>query len=141
MRRISLAVCLSLAFAINMTAQWKVQNKTPDKIYVSIAFGQQDGTYVSQGWWEVAPCGGTVVVHGGPLAVTGAFLYARDDGGNVWDGENLFCVADGKPFSLIRQGDCEKRGYKTAGFRLENIKQTPHTTYLTGHSKSGKTCY
>ncbi|HEY7209012.1 MAG TPA: DUF1036 domain-containing protein [Bryobacteraceae bacterium] len=126
--------------AAQITAQWTVVNDSPDPAYVSIAFGQQDGTYVSQGWWELQPCGGSAVVHGGRLAVSGAFVYAHTGKGDFWGGDNLFCVADGKPFSLIRQGNCEKRGLRTVGFRLENIRGGSHTTHLTGSAKSTRHC-
>lgn len=75
-----------------------MQNDTAAKVYVSIAFGQQDKTYVSQGWWEVPPCGGWKIVHGGSVAVTGGFLFAKDDDGNTWEGNNLFCVDEKRLF-------------------------------------------
>jgi hypothetical protein len=87
----TLAACLKLA----SVTKWKVQNNTPEKVFVSTAFGQKNGMYVSQGWWKclsvvlrriARPCG----------HCSGPFLYAKNGNNDVWKGENFFGIEGGK---------------------------------------------
>jgi uncharacterized membrane protein len=150
--RIGLGVCILILCGLPVmggvfvskalaASGWTVVNRTPETVYVAIAYDRGDGTYVSQGWWKLNPCGGAKIVHGGRFPVSGAFLYAENaDRSMVWTGDTLFCVTDDK-FMISRGGNCERRGYRTAAFRLHNITSDSFTTTLNGRASSGSVCF
>jgi uncharacterized membrane protein len=105
---------LSLAAAVPARAELRVCNKTDNM--VALAVGVYDGKeWSSRGWFYAPPKECATLIKG---ALSSRFYYLHGvhlsvDGG--WEGNRGFCVSE-KNFTISGRTDCEKRGYKRAGF-------------------------
>ena len=109
------ALLLWLSFASPAEAKLRICNKT--EIAALVALGRFDGKdWLSEGWWRV-PAKSCADIVEGPLS--GRFYYLRGvqegiDG--AWDSNRYtFCVSRDN-FTIKGRKECEKRGYKPAGF-------------------------
>lgn len=112
-RRFGLAIAFLIA-AAPARANFTVCNKTEHPL--AVAIGRLDGkSWISEGWWRVAPKGCTDILRG---ELKARYYYLRSvhlgvDG--AWDGNRLFCVSRGN-FTIKGRDNCAKRGYAQAGF-------------------------
>jgi uncharacterized membrane protein len=144
MTRVCRITTISLLFLISIShpaqAEWTVCNKTPDNVWVAIAFDQGGGQFVSQGWWQVRGCGGCQVVHSGSFQLSGVWLRGQSDDGRVWEGNDLFCTKT-NAFRVVGANNCNGRGLERKAFQLIKVNPQHQTTNLTGSSNSGKRCF
>lgn len=98
-----------------------------------VAVGRFDGTtWLSEGWWVVAPKKCEAVVPG-RLKARYYYLYAVDGGAGSWDGARKFCVGigEGKFQSRVRS-HCAARGMDTKGFfAVDTRDATDYTQSLS----------
>lgn len=123
------ALFASLA-ACSARADLSICNKT--SLPVAVAIGTYEaGEWWSNGWTEVqsGACG---VLVKGELSARYYYAYAVHLGAaGAWDGNRSFCVAD-EPFRIQGRTDCEKRGFKRAGFfEMDTKELKTWTQYLS----------
>ena len=125
--------------------RWQVCNKTPDRLSLAIAYSNSFGQIVTQGWWEVGPCGGCATVIGSNLAgqlpdKSNAYLHADVVGSDVTviQGTENFCVSKQR-FTINSSASpgCPVR----QSFRSEPINlNRDWTTNIAGRGRSGNVC-
>ncbi|MHA1560010.1 MAG: DUF1036 domain-containing protein [Alphaproteobacteria bacterium] len=90
---------------------------------VGVAVGYLDGeTFVTEGWWTLAPQRGENPSCITPQAITEPlgkqyyYVYAVDyTNGGEWAGDNFMCTSD-REFTIRGIEDCVTRGYDRTGF-------------------------
>lgn len=145
-RSILTAIILATATVCSATSgnarSWTVCNRTADKITVAIAY-PSGGTYVSEGWWTLNPCGGCATVLNANLDATGVFLRGEAQGVGRYQGDTLHCVRR-QAFTIkdssIPGSRCRSRSGTLAQFQLVVLTGDRYTTNLTGRSASGRVC-
>ncbi|MBS0279337.1 MAG: DUF1036 domain-containing protein [Proteobacteria bacterium] len=109
------AIALLPLLGMPAHAGLNVCNKTAKS--TRVALGRFDGTtWMSEGWWILAPKKCAVLVPG-TLRARYYYLYAGDGGAGSWDGETKFCVGigDAKFHSRLRS-HCAAYGMDSKGF-------------------------
>jgi uncharacterized membrane protein len=101
--------------ALTATPQgYAICNRTTEPFFAAIAM-KQGATFVSRGWWKVAPnvCARAVTE---PLATDRVYLLVeRPNGQKLVTGTTTFCTADVQ-FEVSGRENCQRRGLVTAGF-------------------------
>jgi uncharacterized membrane protein len=93
---------------------YTVCNESAAPLWAAIAY-QSGGTWVSRGWWKVAPAACARAIEK-PLPVTDIFLLIENKKGKrVVTGADTFCISDAS-FDVTDRRRCELRGLKEAGF-------------------------
>jgi uncharacterized membrane protein len=137
-----LRILLLGALAMPSPADWRISNKTPEEVNVSIVFDDGEG-YISTGSYRLAPCGGPAAVYHGMPKLRGVFFHAESvDGRMKWGDSFAFCVSPGK-FRLSGPTVIDFTGQTSWGLRMENFhleKLTGNnfTSNLTGKDGSGQ---
>ena len=98
-----------------------------------VAIGRFNGTtWMSEGWWEVAPgkCETLVTT---ALDARYYYLYASDGGSGVWDGSKGFCVAANGKFHVEGRARCAVRGFdRKEFFEVDTGESQNWTQNLSG---------
>lgn len=126
---IALVVLLTSAAVESAEAGLRFCNRTGEIKSVAVGY-EQNGTWVSEGWWNVYP---------GNCAVTLAydlpnrFYYFRvKSGGQAWSDEGYYFCTATQAFTIYGDHNCEQRGYYTRGFREINVGEAyDYTVNLT----------
>lgn len=121
MRNLFLFSALSVLFATAAQAELRVCNESGVTRSVAIGYAQ-DGVWTSEGWW-VIPAGDCTVVRAAPLTQRYLYWRATAQGQDFAHQDFRFCVSD-TAFTIQGDGDCEARGYTTAGFRSADTGTT-----------------
>lgn len=104
----------SLLLANPALAELTFCNDTDQSADVAIGYSKDD-TWISEGWWPVAPDKCTVVI-GGDLERRYYYWRATTANGPFFVPERiLFCVTN-KAFTIEGDGDCAGRGFEEAEF-------------------------
>lgn len=118
-------------------ADLKLCNATSSRVGVVIGYRDANG-WATEGWWNLASQSCETLLKG---AVPSRFIYvyAVDyDRGGEWVGTNIMCTQDS---SFVVRGvqDCQKRGYKQAGFfEVDTGEAKEWTIRLTEPDDGGK---
>ncbi len=125
MRRIGGCVALGLGCMVMVSAaqaDFSICNKSNLSVYAAVGYNE-DGQWVSEGWWELAP-GECQAVYQQKLSKRYYYYYAEStDGEWFWESEgndNLFCASN-NAFKIIGDQDCKGRGYDVYGFREVDV--------------------
>ncbi len=109
-----LPVVLLLAGAGGAHADLKLCNGTSSRVGVSLGY-QDKGGWTTEGWWNI-PSQACETLLKGPVPSRFIYVHAVDyDRGGEWAGTNYMCTQD-KTFAIRGVQDCQKRGYKRAGY-------------------------
>ena len=116
--RLVLALCVLAAVPILAAAparaDLKVCNDTDRLLGVAVGY-RAGGTWISEGWWRIAPKACTAVIEG-DLDARFFYVHAEDDrAGNRWGGPVMMCTSI-KEFRVEGLTDCYPRGYERTGF-------------------------
>ena len=142
--RTKLRILVFIALVMPASADWRISNKTPEEVNVSIVFNDGHG-YVSTGWYRLGPCGGTATVYHGMPKLRGVFFHAESvDRMMRWGDKYAFCVSSGKfslggPTAIDRAGQIS-RGLRMENFHLEKLTGNDFTSNLTGKDRAGQMC-
>ncbi|MEZ5854470.1 MAG: DUF1036 domain-containing protein [Hyphomicrobiaceae bacterium] len=105
---------LLVLMALPAAADLKLCNSTAGRIGVVIGY-QEGSSWTTEGWWTIAGQTCETLLKG-KLPSRVFYVHAIDyDRGGEWAGDTKLCLSD-KPFTIRKNGDCEKRGFKQAGF-------------------------
>ena len=144
------AAFVAVAF-VNQSASaagshWRICNKTPEPLQVSVAYDPGNGQYVSKGYYKLAACGGCAGI--GTFAVRGVWYRATTQNGTPRiEGDDLFCVHLTTRFQLGRpnaQGKCSVSTSPNSplvvrGFRAVTLTGAAHTSNIVG-GVNGRVC-
>jgi uncharacterized membrane protein len=137
-----LGVVVALGISHQALAGWEICNKTPDEMWVAIAYDRGDGVYYSEGWWKLAGCGGCKGM--GNYALKQVWYRAESRGGSrVVEGDTLFCVHDTNSFKIDSHRTCgigKRSQMVKRGFTAVTLTARNFTSNITGRSASGRVC-
>jgi len=134
---------LAAAASSQALAGWSICNRTPDEMYVAIAYDKGDGVKISQGWWKLRGCGGCKSF--GDFKIKGVWYRAENrSGGRLIEGNDLFCVHESNAFKLDTGHSCglggKSKSLSRKGFRFVTLSAKNFTSNIEGKSDSGKVC-
>lgn len=120
-------------------AEFRVCNKSNERLSVSIGYNHSEDGWTSEGWWRV-PIGDCVTVINGDLANRYYYVYATGHKGGTWSGPKkqdggFFCIQKDKyTFNNkdYQRGDtinCERRGLQTKKFSQVDTENNEDFTY------------
>lgn len=125
MRTTLILVCLASPAAADLT----FCNETDVLATVAIGYSD-DKVWTSEGWWRITPGQCRAVVKGN-LPKRYYYWRATTKAETIAEGGYHFCTQS-DAFTIAGDADCEGRGFKTAGFRQEDIGEAPdHTIVLS----------
>jgi uncharacterized membrane protein len=132
------ALFLVMGFLTDAQAAWRICNRTAENKLVAIAYvNPRGGGFLSEGWWELRPCGGCATVLQASTTSDPDNVFLRVEGpGGVIEGSSIFCVGK-TPFTTFGKGRCaDKRAFE---HKQINIRGN-FTTNIRGRSASGRVC-
>jgi uncharacterized membrane protein len=143
MMRVSCAVAAAMilpGMSLPVKADLKICNRTADRVTVAAAYVNPRGGFISEGWWNIQPCGDckTVVLSSETSDPHNYFFHAHG-GGLRWEGSDRFCTSRSK-FTVVGNRNCAARGFDVTGFRHVTSSSGKLTQTLTGRSSSGRVC-
>ncbi len=117
-RLTSTALSVGLAALVGASgpalADLKLCNATSSRIGIAIGYQEKTG-WATEGWWNIASQTCETLLKG-TLSSRFYYVHAVDyDRGGEWAGTHQMCTQD-KSFTVRGTQDCQKRGYKRAGF-------------------------
>ena len=128
LRSVAVALLITLGIGTPARAEFRVCNESASSAAVAIA--QSNGLeWISQGWWAVDAKRCQVLLEG---ALKGRYYYLYAVGladGSGWTGNRYFCTSN-RSFTITGRKDCEKRGYRTAGFFEVDTQDALDYTHL-----------
>jgi uncharacterized membrane protein len=126
-----LCAALSLPGATAARADLQLCNGTPGRVGVAVGFKDNEGTWITEGWWNLAPHGCEKLLKG-TLTARYYYVYAIDyDNGGEWAGQAFMCTRE-KEFTIRGIEDCLARGYDRTGFyEIDTGQQRSWTVQLT----------
>lgn len=95
-------------------ADLKLCNTTSSRIGIALGYQNKDG-WTTEGWWNIPSQACETLLKGG---VPSRFIYVHAidyDRGGEWAGTNYMCTQE-KSFLIRGVQDCQKRGFKRAGY-------------------------
>jgi uncharacterized membrane protein len=135
-----LAVTVAVTFAATAAqADFRVCNKTDDKLNASVGYKHDDYGWTSEGWWSVNPGECTRILNG-HLSQRYIYVYAMSDHG-VWEAQKeeqdggYFCISKtkftfhNKDFQSKKVIDCEAGGQVTKHFLEVDTEDAEDFTY------------
>lgn len=140
LRQVVGAVALIFVLGASQShADFRVCNKSAERVNVAIGYNSKEYGWTSEGWWGIAP-GGCHDIITGRLANRYYYVYAIDDKDGVWEAEKsqeggFFCIAKAKftlhnrEFETNRVLDCEKGDQVTKQFLSVDTKDADNFTY------------
>jgi len=109
-------------------ASLEVCNEAGGKVWIAIAYVDQEGHWTSEGWWRADPDQCVPAFLGDP---EGKFYYIhieREGDQLSTVGNHVFCVHRPDKFKIRGIGDCRKRGYDEERFVEIATAGKPHWT-------------
>jgi uncharacterized membrane protein len=112
-------------------ADFHLCNNSGSRVGVAIGYKDPEGTWVTEGWWNLSARSCETVLKG-TLVARYYYIYAIDyDRGGEWSGQAYMCTRD-KEFTIQGTQDCLARGYdKTGFFEVDTGEQRTWTVQLT----------
>lgn len=131
----SVVIGASLCAAAPARADLQLCNGTSSRVGVAIGYKDNDGNWVTEGWWNLPPHGCEALLRG-TLAARFYYVYAIDyDNGGEWAGGSFMCTRE-KEFKIVGIEDCLARGYDRTGFyEVDTGEQRSWTVQLTEPSQ------
>jgi len=143
------AICLSvwsgatLLWASPAAAEFTICNLTDSTVGVAVGY-DDNGTWVTEGWWTLPPPTGdeqscvTPDALAGPLQSRYYYVYAVDYTlGGEWAGNNYMCTQDIE-FTIRGIEDCVARGFDRTGFaEIDTGNRDVHIVQLTDQTGIG----
>ena len=130
---------VSLPGATAARADLQLCNGTNGRVGVAIGYKDNEGNWITEGWWNLPPHGCEAVLKG-TLAARFYYLYAVDyDKGGEWAGKAFMCTRE-KEFKISGIEDCLARGYDRTGFyEIDTGEQRSWTVQLTDTPQQAQT--
>ena len=112
-------------------ADFNLCNNTGSRVGVAIGYKDTDGSWVTEGWWNLSARACETVLKG-TLIARFYYIYAVDyDRGGEWSGQAYMCTRD-KEFTIKGTQDCLARGFDRTGFfEVDTGEQPSWTVQLT----------
>lgn len=137
MQRLAVVLCtaavvlLSCLGATEARADLQLCNGTTGRVGVAIGYKDNDGAWVTEGWWNLPPHACEAVLKGA-LAARFYYVYAIDyDKGGEWAGQAYMCTRE-KEFTIRGIEDCLARGLDRTGFyEIDTGQQRSWTVQFT----------
>lgn len=132
---------VAAAFALVPTlaqADFQLCNNTGSRVGIAIGYKDPEGTWVTEGWWNLSARSCETVLKG-TLVARYYYIYAIDyDRGGEWSGQAHMCTRD-KEFTIHGTQDCLARGFdKTGFFEVDTGEQRTWTVQLTETAESAQ---
>lgn len=118
---------LALAFPNMAVAGLEICNQTSDEHAVAIGY-QQDGQWISEGWWNIAPgdCKEPVT---GDLKTRYYYIHASATG-RTYNGEGYTFCTQSDVFTIVGDENCVSRGYDSTDFsQIDTGETATHHTH------------
>ena len=142
MRLIPLTIAGVAALLFTTTAsraEFKVCNKSNERLSVSVGYKHTEFGWTSEGWWRI-PLDECVTIIKGDLNNRYYYVYATGHKGGTWSGPKgqdggFFCITKEKYTFHNREyqrGDtinCERRNLQTKKFSVVDTKDSADFTY------------
>jgi uncharacterized membrane protein len=112
-------------------ADFHLCNNTGSRVGIAVGYKDPEGTWVTEGWWNLSARSCETVLKG-TLVARYYYIYAIDyDRGGEWSGQAYMCTRD-KEFTIQGTQDCLARGFdKTGFFEVDTGEQRTWTVQLT----------
>jgi uncharacterized membrane protein len=112
-------------------ADFHLCNNTGSRVGIAIGYKDTDGSWVTEGWWNLSARSCETVLKG-TLIARFYYIYAIDyDRGGEWSGQAYMCTRD-KEFTIKGTQDCLARGFDHTGFfEVDTGEQRAWTVQLT----------
>jgi uncharacterized membrane protein len=112
-------------------ADFHLCNNTGSRVGIAIGYKDPEGSWVTEGWWNLSARACETVLKG-TLVARYYYIYAIDyDRGGEWSGQAFMCTRD-KEFTIQGTQDCLARGFdKTGFFEVDTGEQRTWTVQLT----------
>jgi uncharacterized membrane protein len=119
-------------------ADFQLCNNTGSRVGVAVGYKDPDGTWVTEGWWNLSARACEPVLKGALIARF-YYIYAIDyDRGGEWAGQAYMCTRD-KEFTIKGNQDCLARGFDRTGFfEVDTGEQRAWTVQLSDTAESGQ---
>jgi uncharacterized membrane protein len=129
--RLSLIAAAFALMPAPALADFHLCNNTGSRVGIAIGYKDPEGTWVTEGWWNLASRSCETVLKG-TLVARYYYIYAIDyDRGGEWSGQAYMCTRD-KEFTIQGTQDCLARGFdKTGFFEVDTGEQRTWTVQLT----------
>jgi uncharacterized membrane protein len=126
-----LATVLLTSSAAPALADFHLCNNTGSRVGIAIGYKDTDGSWVTEGWWNLSARSCETVLKG-TLIARFYYIYAVDyDRGGEWSGQAFMCTRE-KEFTIRGTEDCLARGYDRTGFfEVDTGDQPSWTVQLT----------
>ena len=112
-------------------ADFNLCNNTGSRVGIAVGYKDTDGSWVTEGWWNLSARSCETVLKG-TLIARFYYIYAVDyDRGGEWSGQAYMCTRD-KEFTIKGSHDCLARGFDRTGFfEVDTGEQRAWTVQLT----------
>ena len=112
-------------------ADFHLCNNTGSRVGIAVGYKDTDGSWVTEGWWNLSARSCETVLKG-TLIARFYYIYAIDyDRGGEWSGQAYMCTRD-KEFTIKGTQDCLARGFDRTGFfEVDTGEQRAWTVQLT----------
>ena len=129
--RATLVAAAFVLMPVPALADFHLCNNTGSRVGIAIGYKDPEGTWVTEGWWNLASRSCETVLKG-TLVARYYYIYAIDyDRGGEWSGQAYMCTRD-KEFTIQGTQDCLARGFdKTGFFEVDTGEQPSWTVQLT----------
>ena len=116
-------------------ADFHLCNNTGSRVGIAVGYKDTDGSWVTEGWWNLSARQCETVLKG-TLIARFYYIYAIDyDRGGEWSGQAYMCSRD-KEFTIKGTQDCLARGFDRTGFfEVDTGEQRAWTVQLTETSE------
>ena len=113
------------------SADFNLCNNTGSRVGIAVGYKETDGSWVTEGWWNLSARSCETVLKG-TLIARFYYIYAVDyDRGGEWSGQAYMCTRD-KEFTIKGSHDCLARGFDRTGFfEVDTGEQRVWTVQLT----------
>ena len=118
-------------------ADFQLCNNTGSRVGVAVGYKDTDGSWVTEGWWNLSARSCEPVLKGALIARF-YYIYAIDyDRGGEWAGQAYMCTRD-KEFTIKGNQDCLARGFDRTGFfEVDTGEQRAWTVQLSDTADGG----
>lgn len=130
------ALVVAAAFAPRAAeAELRFCNTTDARVSVAVGYKGDDGAWMSEGWWGIAPEACKIVVSGD--LKRSAYYWRATSKAYTWSMRRfLFCTSP-KAFTIVGDENCDARGYDRNGFNEIKIPEGVTAFKFTLNPPSG----
>jgi uncharacterized membrane protein len=139
-RLLPIAAAFAFTLAVlpaSALADFQLCNNTGSRVGVTVGYKDTDGSWVTEGWWNLSARSCEPILKGALIARF-YYVYAIDyDRGGEWAGQAYMCTRD-KEFTIKGNQDCLARGFDRTGFfEVDTGEQRAWTVQLSDTAESG----